>query len=161
MIDREIETLEYNCESFFKENCKLKRELKEKNKQITDLEKQINELKEQIEQIIDAKCTSCTTLGGMQIEIDKLKAQNKDLQHRLDVAQGFLDRDMEYNRLLDVINNQDVKIADLEKKVEQAKDIMGDLLFLVITSKIRTINSEEIKDKARQFIKEHSTPFVS
>ena len=45
--------------------------------------------------------------------------ENAVLQHRLDVAQGFLDRDMEYNRLLDVINNQDVKIADLEKKVKE------------------------------------------
>ena len=56
------------------------------------------------------------------------------------------------------MTEQQLKVAiekgeQLEKKLEQAKDIMGDLLFLVITSHIRTINSEEIKDKARQFIK--------
>ena len=33
----------------------------------------------------------------------------------------------ENNKLLDVINNQDVKIADLEKKVEQAKAITSRL----------------------------------
>ena len=53
-----------------------------------------------------------------------MQKENADLQHRLDVAQGFLDRDMEYNRLLDVINNQDVTIADLEKRnAQQCKTV--------------------------------------
>ena len=65
-----------------------------------------------------AKKDSETTISLM---VGFAQKENKDLQHRLDVAQGFLDRDMEYNRLLDVINNQDVKIADLEKQIEKMK----------------------------------------
>ena len=66
-----------------------------------------------------------TRLAKHIIELQKDKGElvdkTKELQHRLDVAQGFLDRDMEYNHLLDVINNQDVKIADLEKQIEELK----------------------------------------
>ena len=35
----------------------------------------------------------------------------------------------ENNKLLDVINNQDVKIADLEKKIDQAQEIIKHLLW--------------------------------
>lgn len=57
----------------------------------------------------------------LQKDKGRLVDENKDIQHRLDVAQGFLDRDKEYNRLLDVINNQDVKITDLERQIEKLK----------------------------------------
>ena len=61
---------------------------------------------------------TCNGKEGFIAGTKLMQKENADLQHRLDIAQGFLDRDMEYNRLLDVINNQDVKIADLEKKVK-------------------------------------------
>ena len=38
---------------------------------------------------------------------------------------GLHEGQEENNKLLDVINNQDVKIADLEKKGEQAKEIIA------------------------------------
>ena len=43
MTDKEIKTLEYNCESFFKENCKLKRELRELNEKLDKAKEIIKE----------------------------------------------------------------------------------------------------------------------
>ena len=120
-----------------------------------------------------AKKDSETTISLM---VGFAQKENKDLQHRLDVAQGFLDRDTEYNKLLEVINNQDVKIADLEKqikvltqnledteiynkalekKVEAAKQIIKRLLSLyfypVVTDKDLK-RKDEIIEQAEQFI---------
>ena len=47
--------------------------------------------------------------------IDYLVKENKDLQHRLDVAQGFLDRDVEYIEMCKAVKEN----ADLEKTVEE------------------------------------------
>ena len=61
--------------------------------------------------------------------------------------------EQENNRLLDVINNQDVKIADLEKKVnqlEQAKQIINELLAYSV--KVEPTDYKLIC-RAEQFVK--------
>lgn len=47
--------------------------------------------------------------------------------------------------------NRGIKLTE---QLEQAKKIIKDLLFLVIASQIKTIESDEIKEQAKQFLKE-------
>lgn len=63
----------------------------------------------------------------------------------------------ENNKLLDVINNQDVKIADLEKKIEQAKEIIKNLLILKNDHYGNTKMEwrVEVTEQAEQFLKEN------
>lgn len=70
--------------------------------------------------------------------IEYLVKENKDLQHRLDVAQGFLDRDVEYiemckavkenvelsNSVTELTNTKtelENKVTELEAKIEKMK----------------------------------------
>ena len=66
-----------------------------------EMHKRFNRLAELEEQIADIKANCDLAIEGRDIKIMELEQEN--------------------NKLLDVINNQDVKIADLEKKLEKMK----------------------------------------
>lgn len=72
--------------------------------------------------------------------IEYLVKENKDLQHRLDVAQGFLDRDVEYieickavkenaelsNSVTELTNTKtelENKVTELEAQIEKMKNV--------------------------------------
>ena len=61
--------------------------LEEENNKLLDVinnqDVKIADLEKRIEQIIDTKCTSCTTLGGMQLKIDDLEKENAELKKEL------------------------------------------------------------------------------
>ena len=61
----------------------------------------------------------------------------------------------ENNKLLDVINGQDVKIADLEKNVEQAKKIIKGWLGDFYSPKAFYDKRAELVEKSEQFLKEN------
>ena len=70
----------------------------------------------------------------LQKDKGRLTDENKDLQHRLDVAQSFLDRDKEYQ--------------EMNRQLEQAKEIIKRYVDFP------TSNDElwELHEKAEQFI---------
>lgn len=47
------------------------------------------------------------------------------------ICKNLADLEQENNKLLDVINNQDVKIADLEKQIEEQKEMIKEMYFLL------------------------------
>ena len=93
-------------------------------------EVKIKELEQQIEQIQDAKCTSCTDLGGLQLKITELEKENAELKERL----------------ADVNLNGNIVLRELIK----AKEIIKDLLEY---NRVNWLFSD-IKKQAEQFIKE-------
>lgn len=70
---------------------------------------------------------------------------------------GKIADEEENNKLLDVINNQDVKIADLEKQNEQAKKIIKNLCNTVRALNNPNTELTDVKgylSEAEQFLKE-------
>lgn len=64
----------------------------------------------------------------------------------------YKDLETENNKLLDVINNQDVKIADLEQKLEQTEDLIKNIIR--VTWGEGWNYSLDWKVKAEQFLRE-------
>lgn len=60
-------------------------------------------------------------------KIMELEKENKDLQHRLDVAQGFLDRDKEYQEMCNQIEELKEQVEALANVNIKAQNIIGEL----------------------------------
>lgn len=98
----------------------------------TAIQKDVAELENKI---ADIKANCDLAIEGRDIKIKELELEltvEKD-QHQEEInlhlhAEEYIKKlEKENNKLLDVINNQDVKIADLEQQIERAVDIIRDL----------------------------------
>ena len=92
-------------------------------------------------------------------ELEGLLINSKRLSDEIERAQRkqIAELKEENNKLLDVINNQDVKIADLEKKVEQAKGLLKEFINW-FTDQTKSNNWKPVVEQAEQFLKEQTSP---
>ena len=104
--------LQQGFEIICKENAELEQKLEQTEKDLADYQFNYPSIKELSKENAELKA--------------ELKAIDKAGEHaRKQITESFRNKkpyyelEAENNRLLDVINNQDVKIADLEKKVEE------------------------------------------
>lgn len=78
-----------------------------------------------VNKIADIKANCDLAIEGRDIKIreleQKLEQTEKDLADYQFNYPTIKELEQENNKLLDVINNQDVKIADLEKQIEKMK----------------------------------------
>ena len=112
---------------------------------LTEKDKQIKELEQKLEQ-------TEKDLADYQFNyptIKELEKENKHLKEEMEIMTNFCGackkkHEEENNKLLDVINNQDVKIADLEQDLKHKK-------IAIQTRNKRIADLEETcKDKDRQ-----------
>ena len=87
--------------------------------------------------------------------IKELEKENKHLKEEMEIMTNFCGackkkHEEENNKLLDVINGQDVKIADLEKKGEQAKVLLKEFINW-FTDQTESNNWKPVVEQAEQF----------
>ena len=87
--------------------------------------------------------------GELVDKVTELKKINRKLYKAK--VKDYCELEQETDKLLDVINEQDVKIADLEKQIEVAKDLIHQFL-------IQNPISDWLPKKAGQFLKKHTFP---
>ena len=90
-------------------------------------------------------------ISGLELTCSLLSAKDKSQAYRLGRYDGFLaglhEGQEENHKLLDVINNQDVKIADLEQKLEQTEKDLADYQFNYPTIKELSKENTELKNQ--------------
>ena len=162
---------------------KLVKENRRLAKHIVELQKDKGEL---TDKIADIKANCDLAIEGRDVKIveleQKLEQAEKDLADYQFNYPTIKELSEENNKLLDVINNQDVKIINLEKKnkwyseqicfkecaevwgenakmqeqLEQAKEIIKDFIAW-FTDQTESTNWKPIVEQAEQFLK-HSIP---
>lgn len=109
--------------------------IKQRNKRIEELEKII-------EQMQDAKCISCTDLGGMLLKITDLEKKNAKLK---DALKGKRCNCMTY-----------LNFKDLEKELTKAKEIIKELVrveYADFTNGDYSNELSKVLEQAEQFLK--------
>ena len=109
---------------------------------LEDLQKENAELQQIISNLQDANCTSCTTLGGMQLKINKLEKENAELK-KLELAHNEF--------MIEYKNKHNEEICERDMKLAQATKIIKGLL--PCCRNYPQENAEKIK-QAEQFLKE-------
>ena len=95
-----------------------------------EMHKRFNRLAELEEQIADIKANCDLAIEGRDIKIKELELEltvekdqhQEEINLHLHAKEYIKSLEEENNKLLDVINNQDVKIADLEKQLEKMRN---------------------------------------
>ena len=132
------------------------------------LESKIAELEQQIEQMQDAKCTSCTDLGGLQLKITDLEKENAELKKKLkEKLKTIADKDLSFVAKFDALEKEN---AELKEKLnfstqyyqgEKAKEQLAKAnLLLKDVYKIAMEDwndpkwHDQVLQKAREYLKE-------
>ena len=157
-IKRQKETLEM-------EVMKMKRDIEEKQTRFdnivelfdqnkTRLEKENRILREKVEQELDGNKTISELKyekSKKKVEIEKLKKDNEELMSRIDNELNDIEHYMEKDELLKIkqktINEQQQKIATLEKQIEKIYDKLKNRVEQhKEQNKIKRLNEEKINE---------------
>ena len=137
------------------------------------LESKIAELEQQIEQMQDAKCTSCTDLGGLQLKITDLEKENAELKKKLkEKLKTIADKDLSFVAKFDALEKENAELKEQHKadliqiqatlnlrniqntKLTKAIEIISAFVEWANWQGGKCPNFKSIQDKAEQFLEE-------
>ena len=133
---------------------KKQQKIRDDAKIVSTLEKRNTKLKKLIEQMQDAKCISCTDLGGMLLKITDLEKRNAELEHT--IAELRRDKDN-----LNTHTKAQEKLSEYRSdQLTKAKEILVKLLEEEKDNMYWEMNGSdkssyyEVRKQAEQFLKE-------